>query len=183
MKLGGNLPRGKHPLNQSVLSPSLFLSPPLDFRPNIHKYITKHLGWNTRQQTSWNCTHCRRTVHFSLEQSSGIICEQYMNNRCRTGHSRLTHRFLLKGEPPPECIPCPLTIKHLLNKCADFNDVTQRFDQVPSLQDPFRTVKPVVILDFLKAAALYRLLWVFEHFWLFLNDWLFFMPVFECLKH
>ena len=66
----------------------------------------------------------------------------------------------MKGEPPPECIPCNclLTIKHLLIECVDFNDVRQRFYQVPSLQDLFKTVKPEVILEFLKAAALYRLL-------------------------
>ena len=38
------------------------------------------------------------------------------------------------------------------------NDVRQGFYQVPTLQDLFKTVKPEVILDFLKAAALYRLL-------------------------
>ena len=41
---------------------------------------------------------------------------------------------------------------------ADFNGVRRRFYQVPSLQDLFGTVKPGVILDFLKAAALYRIL-------------------------
>ena len=46
----------------------------------------------------------------------------------------------------------------ILAKCVDFNDVRQRFYQVPSLQDLFKTVKPEVILEFLKAAALYRLL-------------------------
>ena len=53
---------------------------------------------------------------------------------------------------------CPLTIKHFLIECVDFNDVQQRFCQVPSLQDLFKTVKPEVILDFLQGAALYRLL-------------------------
>ena len=62
-----------------------------------------------------------------------------------------------KGHPKMHPI-CPLTIKHLLIKCADFNDVQRRFHQVPSLRDLFKTVKPGVILDFLKAAALYRLL-------------------------
>ena len=33
------------------------------------------------------------------------------------------------------------------------------FYQVPSLQDLFKTVKDDVILDFLKAAVLYMLLW------------------------
>ena len=48
--------------------------------------------------------------------------------------------------------------RDLLIECVDFNDVRQRFYQVPSLQDLFKTVKPEVILEFLKAAALYRLL-------------------------
>ena len=95
-----------------------------------------------------------RTHHLSTRRDQSVF------NRCRIGHSHLTHEFLLKGEPPPECIPCNclLTIKHLLIECVDFNDVRQRFYQVPSLQDLFKTVKPEVILEFLKAAALYRLL-------------------------
>ena len=99
------------------------------------------------------CTH-----HLSTRRDQSVF------NRCRIGHSRLTHEFLLKGEPPPECIPCNclLTIKHLLIECVDFNDVRQRFYQVHSLthslQGLFKTVKAEVILEFLKAAALYRLL-------------------------
>ena len=82
------------------------------------------------------CTH-----HLSTRRNQSIF------NRCRIGHSRLTHKFLLKGGSP-ECIPCncPLTIKHLF----DFNNVRQRFYQVPSVQDLFKTVKPEGILEFLK---------------------------------
>ena len=78
--------------------------------------------------------------------------DQSVFNRCRFGHSRLTRDFLLKGELPPECIPCncPLTIKHLLIECADFNDVRQRFYQVPSLQDLFK-IQTRSHLEFLKA--------------------------------
>ena len=36
-------------------------------------------------------------------------------------------------------------------------DVRQRFYQVPSLHDLLKTVKPEVILDFLRAAALYSI--------------------------
>ena len=87
-----------------------------------------------------------------------VYLYQTRPNRCRIGHSHLTHEFLLKGEPPPECIPCgcPLAIKHLLIECVDLSDVRQRFYQVPSLQDHFKTVKPEVILKCLKAAALYK---------------------------
>ena len=39
------------------------------------------------------------------------------------GGGRVIWVFFLKGEPPPECIPCncPLTTKHLLTECADVN--------------------------------------------------------------
>ena len=129
-------------------------------KPIIRKHITAM--W----QTTWDESPLNklheiapivnepRTHHLSTRRDQSVF------NRCRIGHSRLTHEFLLKGEPPPECIPCNclLTIKHLLIECVDFNDVRQRFYQVPSLQDLFKTVKPEVILEFLKAAALYRLL-------------------------
>ena len=49
----------------------------------------------------------------------------------------------------------PLLVYDGLIECADFNDGQQRFYQVPSLQDLFKTVKPEVILDFLKVVALY----------------------------
>ena len=159
------------------------LIPPSDFKPIIRKHITA-MWQATWDESPLNKLHEiapiinePRTHHLSTRRDQSVF------NRCRIGHSRLTHEFLLKGapclscrhgvkpplthslillkgEPPPECIPCncPLTIKHLLIECVDFNDVHQRFYQVPYLQDLFKTVKPEVILEFLKAAALYRLL-------------------------
>ena len=41
--------------------------------------------------------------------------------------------------------------------CAEFNSVRQTFDQVPSLQGLFKTGKAEVILEYLKAVALYTL--------------------------
>ena len=136
------------------------LIPPSDIKPIIRKHITA-MWQATWDESPLNKLHEiapivnePRTHHLSTRRDQSVF------NRCRIGHSRLTHEFLLKGGPPPECIPCNclLTIKHLLIECVDFNDVRQRFYQVPSLQDLFKTVKPEVILEFLKAAALYRLL-------------------------
>ena len=126
------------------------LIPPLDFKPIIRKHITA-MWQATWDESPLNKLHEiapifnePRTHHLSTRRDQSVF------NRCRIGHSRLTHEFLLKGEPPPECIPCNclLTIKHLLIECVDFNDVRQRFYQVPSLQDLFKTVKPEVILEF-----------------------------------
>ena len=145
-------------LRRTDMQPCLI--PLSDFKPIIRKHITA-MWQATWDESPLNKLHEiapivnePRTHHLSTRRDQSVF------NRCRIGHSRLTHEFLLKGEPPPECIPCncPLTIKHLLIECVDFNDVRQRFYQVPSLQDLFKTVKPEVILDFLKAAVLYRLL-------------------------
>ena len=124
------------------------LIPPSDFKPIIRKHITT-MWQNTWDESPLNKLHEitpivnePRTHHLSTRKDQSIF------NKCRIGHSHLTLQIY----------NCPLTIKHLLIECVDFNDVRQRFYQVPSLQDLFKTVKPEVILEFSKAAALYRLL-------------------------
>ena len=41
--------------------------------------------------------------------------EEIILSRLRTGHSHITHSYLLKKEEAPYCIPCqkPYTIKHI----------------------------------------------------------------------
>ena len=92
------------------------LIPPSDFKPIIRKHITA-MWQATWDESPLNKLHEiapivnePRTHHLSTRRDQSVF------NRCRIGHSRLTHEFLLKGEPPLECIPCNflLTIKHLL---------------------------------------------------------------------
>ena len=136
------------------------LIPPSDFNPIIHKHITAiwQNTWEEHHWTNFTKSHPSWTSHALIIWAPAGI------NLFLTGLESdiLVWRVFSKGEPPPECMPCkfPLTIKHLLIECVDFNDVRQSFYRVPSLQDLFKTVKPEVILEFLKAAALYRLLWV-----------------------
>ncbi len=67
--------------------------------------------------------------------------EEVVLSRLRIGHTRLTHTYLLKGEPLPMCIPChePLTVKHILLDCVDFRQSRYRFFNVPSLFELFDT--------------------------------------------
>ena len=55
--------------------------------------------------------------------------EQVVMTRCRIGHSRLTHSYLLNNEERPECIPCNcnFSLKHVLIDCVDVADVQQTF--------------------------------------------------------
>jgi kelch-like protein 2/3 len=43
--------------------------------------------------------------------------------RLMIGHTRITHSYLLKGEPVPQCIGCAtnFTVKHILLECVDFS--------------------------------------------------------------
>jgi hypothetical protein len=46
-----------------------------------------------------------------------------------TGHSILTHSYLLNNEERPECIPCNsnCSLKYVLIDCVDVADVRQIF--------------------------------------------------------
>ena len=112
----------KPPLTHSLTIGLHVFFPVLNWRPILR------LSWVSVSIANCSCRFRQRITGLSTAVSSKLS-------------SCLTHEFLLKGEPPPECIPCncPLTIKHLLIECGDFNDVRQRFYQVPSLQDLFKT--------------------------------------------
>ena len=49
--------------------------------------------------------------------------DEVVLSRLRLGHSYLTHSYLLKGEPPPECVTCNcrLTISHILVDCIEYD--------------------------------------------------------------
>ena len=51
--------------------------------------------------------------------------EQVVLTRCRIGHSRRTHSYLLNNEERPKGIPCNsnYSLKHALLDCVDVSDV------------------------------------------------------------
>ena len=55
--------------------------------------------------------------------------DEVVLTRLRIGHSRLTHSYLMEGEPAPMCIGCdtPFSIKHILLDCVDFADTRRQF--------------------------------------------------------
>ena len=101
------------------LNISPFKLPYTDFKGHINSSL--HSSW----QTSWdaavtNKLHSVKPVLGEwLPSFRPIRREEVVLARCRIGHTRYTHSFLLQGEPPPECIPCaePLSVKHILIDC------------------------------------------------------------------
>ena len=83
--------------------------------------------------------------------------DELVLHRVRVGHTYLTHRFLLKGEDQPECIPCqsPLTVEHILLHCIDFSLIRQKYFNVTTLNELFHSISPFMIVNFLKEIGLY----------------------------
>ncbi|GFR32166.1 uncharacterized protein TNCT_619721 [Trichonephila clavata] len=77
---------------------------------------------NWDQQTE-NKLHSVMLVLASTVPSSSNRREQVIWTRLRLGHTRLTHRHLLFGEPPPYCEICnvSLSVKHILCDCPHSN--------------------------------------------------------------
>ena len=62
--------------------------------------------------------------------------------RAHIGHSYMTHSYLYKGDPMPECIPryCALTVKDILIECVDFMEVHHQYFDVPHFKTLFKDV-------------------------------------------
>ena len=114
------------------------------------------------------------TAHKLLNSSKGVVRnwdtdpyvetngrDEVVLSRLRLGHSYLTHSYLLKGEPPPECVTCNcrLTISHILVDCIEYDFFRLiLFENNFTLTDIFNNVSPNKIISFIKTAGLYNTL-------------------------
>ena len=71
--------------------------------------------------------------------------------------SRRSHKIdpflhIKKNEEEPFCIPCnePLTIKHILISCIDFNHIRPNYYKAQSMKDLFNKTSDIKILEFVK---------------------------------
>jgi ribonuclease HI len=130
--------------------------PQSDFKPLIYSFTAK------RWQRSWDSNSASklhaivptvglRTV-FHLPRREEIII-----HRLRIGHTHLTHKHLLHGENPPTCATCgtPLTVEHLLLQCSQFKLQRQKYFQVATMAELFKSVSPPNLMEFLKECDLY----------------------------
>jgi kelch-like protein 2/3 len=132
--------------------------PYTDLKPFIVNYILK------RWEDSWDqqIHNKLQEIHYSLVGKTPCSYgqnpkEQVDLTRCRIGHSRLTHSYLLNNEERPECIPCNsiYSLNHVLLDCVDVADIRQTFYTVNNLYDLFTNVAGDTILKFLKDIDLY----------------------------
>ena len=131
--------------------------PSSDFKPSINKFI-----FNT-WKTIWNNAVFNKlhAINPELELSPALSLinrrDQIVILRCRIGHTRLTHSYLLTRDDPPICIPCNenYSVKHFLLECHDLAQVRNKYFQVNSLNELFKTIPSCIIINYLKEVNLY----------------------------
>jgi len=130
--------------------------PASDFRRCAQEYIYEE--WETHWLGSRGSKLHQVQPHLGewkgANRSSRL--EEVVLARLRIGHTRLTHSYLLKGEPAPICDLCgaSLTVEHILIKCVILNNIRRQFYQASSLLDLFTQVDPTPIIGFLKCSKL-----------------------------
>jgi len=140
-----------------TLGPSDFKIPYTDFKPCIRKFFRQ------KWQASWNDA-VNNKLH-AIKPALGewtssyrtIRREEVVIARIRIGHTYITHKHILKGEDPPECVYCnePFTVNHLMIECFDLQPTRDRYYLVHDMKDLFDTINITRIIEFLKAVNLY----------------------------
>ena len=143
------------------LTPNKSRIPYTDLKPTINKFL--HTKW----QQQWS-----NNIHNKLFQIQSTLWEwrpalrksrreHVVISRLRIGHTRLTHSFILKQEPQPQCLTCQTTctVKHILIEYRTFTVIRKRFFKVNSLIDLFENVKIDDVLSFLRKTGLYQKIW------------------------
>ena len=87
--------------------------------------------------------------------------DDFIINRLRKGHTRLTHSFRMENRPrPPLCDQCEgdheLTVKHILIECNFLKIIRRRHCDVTDLNQLFKPVSSKRSLDFVKDISLYN---------------------------
>ena len=116
-----------------------FKIPHSDFKSNIRLYTDNKCQsvWETQTQNKLN--EIKPSFNSKCTFSNYSRKKETKITRCRIGHTRITHSYILKNEQGPFCILCnePFTIKHFLITCAEFNYIRTKYFNVKTIKELF----------------------------------------------
>ena len=109
--------------------------------------------WNSCTGNKLQAIRCNHLQKSSLSHPDEVVII-----RLRIGHMRCTHSYLLSGADQPECTTCqcPLTVKHILVECSDFNDTRNKHFVASSMEELLRTADVGNLLVFIKETHFYN---------------------------
>ena len=124
-----------------------------------HKIIKQIITKRWQQLWDENAQNKLRQIEPLLKErkreASNTRSEETILSRLRIGHTRLTHDFILKEEPPPKR-PCRnhYTIRHILIECTNISRIRKNFYKVNSMKELFEKINPKNVIEFLKRLGL-----------------------------
>jgi hypothetical protein len=130
--------------------------PYLDFKPKIAKILRE------RWQSQWD-TRTSNKLH-GIKPKLGPPAKTFLSRRdecvltrVRIGHTHLTHSFLLKGEPQPQCSTChvPLTVAHFMVDCSVHTAARVKYLQGNTLDEVLTNTAPKQTILYLKEIGLF----------------------------
>ena len=124
--------------------------PHSDFKSNIHQYVMNKCQSVWKKQTENKLHELKPDFNskcsflgYSRQIQTKII-------RCRIGHTRLTHAYLLTNEQPS------FTVKHFLITCTEFNYIRNKYYTAKTVKELFSDISSDKIINFLKETNLFN---------------------------
>ena len=128
-----------------------------DFKSNINKYINNKCQSVWEKQTDNKLNEIKPNFNSKCSLSNYSRKDQTKLTRCRIGHTRLTHSYILNNEQAPFYISCnePFTVKHFLISCLEFN-YSPKYFSVATIKDLFNNISIYQLINFLKEIGLFN---------------------------
>ena len=138
-----------------------------DLKPLINSYIQQLL------QIKWDVSVHGRDLYL-LKPILGspkkfqylTRAEEVVITRLRIGHTKATKSHILYRGPPTTCQHCgqTLTIDHMLLECAALQEIRDKYYTADSLKTLFEKIPETCIVDFLREAWFFYLIWIVEDY-------------------
>ena len=133
-----------------------------DMKPLVNSYIHKLV------QTKWDVAVHDRDLYL-VKPTLGppkkfqhlTRAEEVVITRFRIGHTKATKSHILSRGPPTGCHHCgeTLTIDHMLLECALLQECRDEYYTVDSLNALFETIPETCLVEFLREAGFFYLIW------------------------
>ena len=147
-------------LNLLLLSLSItnLKIPHSDFKSNIHQYVINKCQSVWEEQTGNKLHELKPDFNSKCSFLGYSRQNQTKITRCRIGHTRLTHAYLLTNQQPPFCISCnePFTVKHFLITCTEFDYIRKKYFTSKTVKELFSDTSSDKIIIFLKETNLFN---------------------------
>ena len=138
-----------------------------DLKPLINSYIQQLV------QIKWDVSIHGRDLYL-LKPILGppkkfqylTRAEEVVITRLRIGHTKATKSHILSRGPPTTCHHCgqTLTIGHMLLECAALQEIRDEYYTVDSLKTFFEKIPETCIVEFLREAGFFYLIWIVEDY-------------------